>query len=158
MWMRWLMIIVLVLPAVADVTILGPFAARDGERCVVCNTRVTNEDSAFLVDGKRVAVMKGMEAQFLADPVRYVTSLHPGGPVDVTRPEQSAPRGYLWVGVFLMMELMFGAACAHLASVKGLSSWRWFLAGFLFSAPAVMVLAMRPMPEAAPEGTPKILR
>lgn len=149
--MRVLLLIVAALSLMAqEVRILGPFPAKDGETCIVCNMRVTPQDKAYIIDGKRVAVMAAMEEEFLRDPLRYVTSFRPEGTV-LTTQQRALTSNYVWLGVFALIGLMFGSACAHMAAAKGLSKWQWFVLGFWFSVPAVLTLAGRPMAAVAPE-------
>ena len=125
----------------------GPFPAKEGETCVVCNTRLSPEDSAFLVDGQRIAVMKAMEADFLQNPLEYVAKYRPEGLIATGRSATVQPAttgAYFWIGLFAVVGLMFGGACAHMAVVKGQPPWQWFLLGFAFSVPATLALARRP--------------
>ena len=146
--MRSLLVVVLLTallaPLAVAVNIEGPFPAKSGERCIVCNAPLTSKDSAYVVEGRRVAVSKLMEAQFLQNPLHYVTMLRPEATGLDARPEASFASAYLWTGVFVLIGLMFGGACAQMAMAKGLSKWPWFVLGFLFSLPAVLVLAGRP--------------
>lgn len=135
----------------------GPFPARDGETCVVCNGKLSKEDSAFLIDGQRVGVMKEMEEEFLQNPLQYVSKLRPESSTVHTRQSNLQPAGYLWLGIFVLAGLVFGGACAHMAVMKGQSPWQWFLLGFCFSAPATVALALKPNAGGkAPEGMDKV--
>lgn len=128
---------------IAEAKIEGPFPARDGERCVVCNTPVTTTDVAYLVDGHRVAVMKAMEEEFLRNPLQYVTRIDTGS-VDLTPQQSGATSGWVWLGLFAITGAMFGGVCASMAAVKGCSKWQWFVLGFWFSVVALAVLARKP--------------
>ncbi|MBK5292521.1 MAG: zinc ribbon domain-containing protein [Acidobacteriia bacterium] len=129
----------------------GPFKAKSGETCVVCNTPVSEDDDAFLVDGQRVAVMRAMREEFMLNPLLYVTRLRPEGMVFSSRQPETLSGVYLWMGLYVLIGLMFGGACAHMALVKGLSSRRWFFLGFFFSALAYLALAGKAVAENAPE-------
>lgn len=52
--------------------IAGPMPAEDGEICIVCYGRTTKTDVAYVVDGQRYAVMKGLEDDFLKQPDEYI--------------------------------------------------------------------------------------
>jgi hypothetical protein len=134
----------------AVIRIEGPFPARDGETCIVCNGRVSVEDLAFVINGQRVAVMRGMEDALLGKPERYVQNLQPKGLVSA-REANGGGSVYLYAGVFVLVGLVFGGLCAHMAMLKGLKPWRWFALGFLFSLPAFAVVASRQKPEDAAE-------
>jgi hypothetical protein len=147
---RLLILFTFLTPLLANVKIEGPFPAKSGERCIVCNAPLDKNDPAYLVNGRRVAVAKLMEADFLRNPLQYVTRLQPETTEIESRPGAALATTYLWAGVFVAIGLMFGGACAQIALAKGLSKWPWFVLGFLFSLPAVLVLAARPSP-AKPE-------
>lgn len=125
--------------------------ARKGETCAVCNTPVTGKDVAYLVDGKRVAVMEAMQEEFLQNPLLYVTKFRPEGMVVSARQAGSLNSAYLWLGMYVLVGLLFGGACAHVAMTKGLPSLRWFFLGFFFSVPACLALAGKPVSLDAPE-------
>jgi hypothetical protein len=134
-------------PPTAEAKIDGPFQAKDGERCVVCNSKLTRKDRAYLVDGRRFAVAKEMETEFLQNPLLYVAKFRPENTaVADTHPTTAFAGPYLWAGVFVLIGLMFGGACAQIALAKGLSKWVWFVLGFFFSLPAVLALAARRPP------------
>jgi len=126
----------------------GPFPARDGEICVVCNGNLSPADAAYFIDGQRVGVMKDMQEDLLREPLRYVSRLRPENATAHAR-QTPQPAGYILVGLFVLSGLVLGGACAHMAVTKGYPPWTWFLLGFCFSAPAAVALAFRP-PAARP--------
>ncbi|MEZ5404481.1 MAG: hypothetical protein R2729_32680 [Bryobacteraceae bacterium] len=139
--------------------IMGPMPAKDGETCVVCNSRVSRHDLAYVIDGQRMAVMRAMEADLLANPLEYVTKFRPEGMIFSNQQSQRESGAYFWAGVLVLIGLIFGGACAHMAMGKGFSAWRWFALGFVFSVPAALVLAMKaPAPDSQPmpEGLAKM--
>jgi len=145
--------------ALMAVKLEGPMPARNGETCAVCNMPVTDKDVAYLVDGQRVAVMETMQEEFLQNPLLYVTKFRPEGMVFSARQSGSLNSGYLWLGMYVLVGLLFGGACAHVAMTKGLPSWRWFFLGFFFSVPACLAVAARQTAvdaPAVPEGLGKI--
>jgi hypothetical protein len=153
--LRQILVLVFVLAPVfnglAAVKIEGPMPARDGETCAVCNTPVTDKDVAYLVDGQRIAVMEAMQEEFLRNPLLYVTKFRPEGMVFSARQSGSLNSGYLWLGMYVLVGLLFGGACAHVAMSKGLPSWRWFFLGFFFSVPACLAVAGKKPAADAPE-------
>ncbi len=130
-------------PAQNKPRIVGPMPAEDGETCVVCNSRVSKDDLAYVIDGQRVAVMRAMEADLLANPLEYVTKFRPEGMIFSNQQSTRESGAFFWAGVLVLAGLMFGGACAHMAVEKGFSAWRWFVMGFLFSAPATLALALK---------------
>jgi hypothetical protein len=51
----------------------GPFPAQGGEICVVCYAPVLANDLVYLINGRRYAVDKFEQAEFLSDPQGYVS-------------------------------------------------------------------------------------
>jgi hypothetical protein len=148
-------------PAQNKPHIVGPMPAQDGETCVVCNSRLSKDDLAYIIDGQRVGVMRAMEADLLANPLEYVTKFRPEGMIFSNQQSSRESGAWFWAGLLVLAGLMFGGACAHMAVEKGLSAWRWFLMGFLFSAPATLVIAMKTPAEGRPdmpEGLAKVPR
>jgi hypothetical protein len=117
----------------AVVRIEGPFPARDGETCIVCNGRVSQYDRAYVIGGQRVAVMRDMESQLFSNPRKYAGRLQPRGLMTSSEKPAAGSNALLYGGVYVLAGLVCGALCAHMAMAKGLSAWRWFGLGFLFS-------------------------
>lgn len=128
----------------AEFTIAGPFAARDGETCVVCNSRLSSNDVAFVIDGQRLPVMKGMEHEVLSNPGQYVKKARPEGMMFSGQAQGGMPAPYFWAGLFVLTGLVFGGFCAHTAMTKGYSAGQWFALGFFFSVAAQLALLSKP--------------
>jgi len=127
--------------------------ARAGETCIVCDQAVREGDPAYLYGGQRVAVCPEDEPRFLADPAGYVARLRPNN--IVMNPEPSGDgRFWLWMGLFALNGLLFGALAAQAAARKGRSMAAHFLAGFIFSLPGYLYSATRPVREGAPRIPP----
>ncbi|MBM3736052.1 MAG: hypothetical protein FJW39_09725 [Acidobacteria bacterium] len=151
--MRYLAILA-ALPIFAAPKIEGPFAARDGETCVVCNTRLTKDDVAFLIDGQRLAVMREMREELLREPLVYLARYKPEGMLFTGRQPVAMGAGYLWVGTWVLLAIVSGALCSYLAMNRGLAPSKWFFAGLAFP-PAVVGLMFKPR-AAVPAGLAKI--
>jgi len=151
----WLIVLSALSYAQSRPKIEGPFQAKDGETCIVCNSKLDSTDLAFVVDGQRVGIARGMEDEFLSNPLKYLTALRPEGQFS-GRSTGSMRNVYFWGGVFVLAGLLFGGACAHMALAKGRSGWRWFFLGFFFSAPACLALAVKENGPAVPTGLSKI--
>jgi len=149
----WLLLAAVSFPIAGQTPkIEGPMPAKDGETCVICNTRLTTDDKAFLVDGQRICVMSAMEAMFLEDPMTYVAKYRPEGMMFSAQAQSSTlPDLYLFLGIYVLLGLVFGGLCAHVAVQKGLRPWTWFFAGFLLSAVGYVMLLAKPA--AAPPGS-----
>ncbi len=127
--------------------------ARDGETCVICNTRLSVEDKAFLVDGQRIPVMSAMEAMFLEDPMQYVAKYRPEGMMFSVRNEPAMGDAYLFAGIWVVLALIFGGISAHTAVLKGIKPLPWFFSGFFLLLFGYMWLASKPS-QAAPGTVP----
>jgi hypothetical protein len=138
------------------IRIEGPFAALDGETCVVCNGRTSSQDLAYRVNGQRVAVMRGMEEDVLKNPAKYVAALKPEGLFSSAGRQTPGGQALLWLGTLVLIGLLCGAMCSHLAMARGLSPWSWFFLGLGFSLLAVAVLWRKPVVAAAPVGMNKV--
>jgi hypothetical protein len=91
----------------------GRLAARDGETCVVCQTRVSRFDSAYLVDGQRVAVMRAMEEEFLARPTFYIETYRPEGMMFSARLAKTLDGMYFWLGFAALLAVVALALRYH---------------------------------------------
>lgn len=142
----------------AEFTIAGPFAAREGETCVVCNSKLSRDDLAYTIDGQRVAVMKGMEQEVLANPGKYVKQARPEGMLFSGEKNSGMTSPWFWAGLFVLTGLVFGGFCAHTAMGKGYSPSQWFALGFFFSVAAQLALLSKPSlrDAPAPSGLAKI--
>jgi len=137
----------------AQSTLSKRLAARAGETCIVCDQPVRAGDPAYLYGGQRVAVCPNDEARFLADPAAYLAPLRPNN--IVMNPEPTGDgRLWLWMGLFALNGLLFGALAAQAAARKGRSMAAHFLAGFVFSLPGYLYSATRPVQEGAPRLSP----
>jgi hypothetical protein len=119
---------------------------RAGEICLGCNHPIGADDKCYLVEGQRVPVHRaGCDDSLRASPLRYLASLKPrGGFFGGERAPGAVSNAWLLLGLYVLAGLCFAALCAHRALNQGLSPYLWFLAGFLFSAPAYLVLLTRP--------------
>ncbi len=136
----------------------GPFPAKQGETCVVCNAPASTADIAYLVDGQRVAMKREMEAEFLADPKRFVRNLQPEGMLFSARGVGDANWMLFASGAYVLVGLLFGSLCAQLAMRKNLSVSTWFVYGLGANLFAWLALRARPAVQevAMPGGLRKI--
>jgi hypothetical protein len=102
----------------------GRLPARDGETCVVCQTRVTRFDSAYLVDGQRVAVMRGMEEDFLAKPGVYIETYRPEGMMFSARLAKTLGSLYFWLGLTALLAVVAVALRYHGAIHPPAGLWK----------------------------------
>jgi hypothetical protein len=149
---------------------IGPrLHARPRETCIVCNNRVRPEDSVYLVQGQRVPMHAGAEErEFFLHPREYLMRLKPvGGALlgaDSNQPgmanragddRQGVSRMWIYSGLYVLLGLIFAAACAHRALHTGYSPGLWFGLGLVLNAIAYILLLTRPKREIyAPAGVP----
>ena len=154
---------------VIDGEVVGPrVPARPGETCIVCNNPVGPDDAVYLVQGQRVPVHAAEEREFLSHPRRYLIRLKPlGGALlgaDSNQPgmanragnnQQKVSRAWIYGGLYVLLGLVFAAACAHRALHIGYSPWAWFGLGLTLNVVAYILLLTRPKREVrAPAGVP----
>ena len=154
---------------VVDGEVIGPrVPARPEETCIVCNNPVGPDDSVYLVQGQRVPVHAREEGEFLSHPQKYLMRLKPlGGALlgadsnqpgmanraGSDRPEVS--RAWIYSGLYVLLGVVFAAACAHRALHTGYSPGAWFGLGLVLNAFAYILLMTRPKREVlAPAGVP----
>lgn len=137
----------------------------DGVQCLVCRQAVHGEPVVEArYKGRRFHVRVDMLDEFRSDPERYFRSLEARSGLfdEVAVPEKEARGGYGWFafGLYVLVGLVFAAACGGLAVNRGRPAWAWFFAGLFFNLPALIVLLIRSRGEAAavPAGVPGGLR
>jgi hypothetical protein len=116
-----------------------------GDRCIVCNTPLQANDKVYLIEGQRVGVMKAMEPEFLSNPWAYIQRLKPGGGLFGG---EAAPRGavsdvWMYLGIYVLLGLVFGALSAHRALDAGQRVVPWFFAGLFLNLFAYLALLVR---------------
>lgn len=131
----------------------------EGERCIVCKQQVHGADVLEIrYKGRRFFVKAAMLEDFDADPPRYFQDLQArsglfderavgGGRVSV---------GWLALGGYVVVGLVFAALCGYLAIGRGLAPLPWFFAGLAGNVAALFVLLVTPRGdlEALPAGVP----
>lgn len=138
--------------------IRGPYPARPGETCVVCNGVTTEADVAYVVNGQRVAVKKEFEQEFLAEPERFMRRYRPESMLfTASMPAESNWTLFL-AATYVLLGLLFGGLCAQQAMAKGYPGARWFFYGLCANVIAWLLLKSKPPvhPVALPEGLAKL--
>jgi hypothetical protein len=155
---------------VIDGVAVGPrVRPRSGETCIVCNNPVGPDDSVYLVQGQRVPVHAGAEEhEFFLHPRKYLMRLKPlGGALlgaDSNQPGMANRAGddrpgvssmWIYLGLYVLLGLVFAALCAHRALHTGYSPGLWFGLGLVLNIVAYILLLTRPKREVyAPAGVP----
>jgi hypothetical protein len=120
------------------------------ETCVVCNRTVPDGGAAYLVGGQRVAVCPGCEREFLADPIGYLASLRPSNVIFDARTRSYLSDGWIWVGIYALLGLLFGGLSAQAAVHRGRSPFKGLLLGLVFLLPGYLSVALRSPTGSAP--------
>lgn len=136
-------------------------AAQAGDYCLVDHGELHQGDAVYLVDGQRVALHWPQCYRALAaEPQSFLAKLRPRGAfLGASREAAKLSPAWFLFGAYVLVGLIFGALCAHVAVNRGQSPAVWFGAGLFFSAFGYLLLLTRPaLPVAAPEGVPRGLR
>lgn len=129
-----------------------------GEQCIVCRAQIHEGDIFELrYKGRTFFVAAAMLDDFEADPDHYFHAMQArGGLFDEAAVDVPPMRtGWLYFGSYVLIGLLFAAACSYLALDKGLPAWGWFFAGLLLNVLALAAIATRKrQPGAHLEGAP----
>lgn len=147
------------LPARAQDAPSGPLP-----RCAVCEREVPGLDQQGQHRGRTVHLCSGAcAAAWHADPSAYFSRLQPRGAIfqESAHPRRVMPRGGFWLGLYVLVGLVFGAVTAYAAIHRRHSARTWFFAGLFFNVVGLAALLMRPMGTSGPNepsGVPAGLR
>lgn len=132
----------------------------EGEQCIVCRQAIHEGDIVEgRYKGRTVHVAESMLPEFESDPDHYFYPMQARAALfDEAAMETPAMRtGWLAFGLYVLVGLVFGAACAYLALERGLAAWPWFFGGLLFNVLALATLLIgKARVAAAPPGLVKI--
>lgn len=137
---------------------------QGGALCVVCGKAVHAHDRMYLIRGQRVAVHEPgspCDTAFREDPRRFLAALQPRGAFLGGAPAQGAGFAWFYLGIYVLVGLVFAALCGQLALERGHPQLQWYLAGFFLSLLAYGALRARPArallaPAGVPAGLGKI--
>jgi YHS domain-containing protein len=125
----------------------------EGQQCIVCRQQIHEGDIVEVrYRGRTFFVAAKMLEEFEADPERYFRTLQARGALfdEAARDNPPMRTGWLGFGVYVMLGLLFGAACAYLALDRGLPAWGWFFAGLALNVLALVTVITRPREAGAP--------
>lgn len=138
-------------------------APRPGEICLACDQPVLGTDLLLIHRGRRVPLHQGpcFDA-WGRNPEAMFASLQPRGALFQEPEESISPLRDAWfaVGLYVLLGLIFGAACAYAAVGRGHAPLRWFFAGLAVNVVALVILLARPRADLSklPAGIPPGLR
>ena len=94
---------------------------KEGDRCFVCNTPLTESGVAFLYRGRRVAVGTFHVRTFFNNPLKYFSRLQPRGALfqeDII-PQSPLKPGWLVFGIWITLGLVAAAFCHAYSAPEG---------------------------------------
>lgn len=118
----------------------------DGQQCIVCRQAIHDGEIVELrYKGRTFFVAAKMLADFEADPDGYFVAMQAHGSLFDESALESPPMetDWLFFGIYGLLGIVCGAACAYLAVGRGLNGWAWFVAGLLTNVVALAVLLAR---------------
>lgn len=130
---------------------------RPGDICLVCNHPVDEGDVVFLVRGQRVPIhLEELQSDLRAQLEGLLAQLEPRGAfIGAEQTHRALSRGWFFLGIYILLGLVFAALCAHRALHVGHSPAAWFGMGLLLNAFGYLFLLTRPKREVqAPAGVP----
>lgn len=143
---------------VIDGEILGKeVPARPGEICLVCGKPIGADDVVYLIHGQRVALHAVVcFGEFDKTPYKYLDMVEPHGAfLGMGGESQALSLGWFFLGLYILLGLIFAALCAHQAMRTGHSATAWFGAGLALNAVGYLLLiTRRPGEMDGPEGVP----
>jgi len=115
-----------------------------GEQCLVCDMQIFQADLVEIrYKGRTFHVKAGeMFGLFVSDPELYFRKLQAKAALFDESAIRARPMstGWLVSGLYVLLGLVVGAACAYLALNKGLGPVPWFFAGLIVNVVAMAVL------------------
>ena len=125
--------------------------ARNSEFCTLCGIRLTSEDVALIVRGRRIPLCQPEVETFLNDQERHFSNKRPKGAL--FQEEMSAPpgtvqagisQGWFLFGLLVLSALVFGGLSGYRALSKDLSPLAPFFIGFFLNLPGFLYVISRP--------------
>ncbi|MBI1746586.1 MAG: hypothetical protein HYR55_08360 [Acidobacteria bacterium] len=135
------------------------------ERCLICRTTLSSQDWVYTVQGREVPLHnEACTERFVQKAESVFAELQPRAALFHEEFGRPSPIRFFWffVGVYVVMALVWAALCAHQAIPRGLSPVRWFFAGLLTHFVAYLSLrarsakALSAFPSGMPSGTTKV--
>ena len=131
-----------------------------GEQCLVCNKSVFDMNVVEVrYKGRVFHVADGKMFQvFQADPQTYFRKLQARSVLfdEMAVQSRQMSMGWLGLGLYVLLGLITGAACAYVAIAKGLRPVPWFFGGLFGSVVAIVAVFAAPTRRdlTAPAGIP----
>jgi hypothetical protein len=140
--------------------------AKEGEVCMVCGETLTDDDVALLVRGRRVPLKREMLDAFLKNQEKFFAQLQPKSALfqeNLDVPEGVAQggisSGVFFIGLYVLIALIFGGLSGYTAISKGLPVLPHFFIGLVFAIFGYIYVLFRPASQEigdVPKGLVKI--
>lgn len=147
----------------ADNTLTRQVEPKGEETCLVCRKPIGHDDAVYLVEGQRVPVHRGAcEDALRARPKVWLAKLKPRGAfLDASSLGAQASNDWLYLGLYVLAGLGFGALAAHRAFHVGRRPLAWLAIGLIANLPGYLILLVLPKREVralagVPSGLAKI--
>lgn len=137
-----------------------------GEQCLVCDRGIYGHDVVKLrYKGRKFYVQAGqMFAKFESEPDRFFQKVQARSVLFDETGVAVGPMaiGWLWIGVYILAGLIFGAVCSYVAVARAVAPCPWFVAGFVGNIVALIVLCLVAkgdraiLPAGVPSGLSKV--
>lgn len=125
--------------------------AKDTELCTVCGARLTPEDVALIVRGRRTPLRQAHVETFLNNLERNFSSRQPKSALfqeDLSAPPGTAQggisQGWFLFGLLVLSSLIFGGLSGYRALSMGLPPLAPFFVGFFLNLPGFLYVISRP--------------
>lgn len=125
--------------------------ARDSELCTVCGAKLTPEDVALIVRGRRTPLRQAHVETFLNNLERNFSSRQPKSALfqeDLSAPPGTAQggisQGWFLFGLLVLSSLIFGGLSGYRALSMGLPPLTPFFVGFFLNLPGFLYVISRP--------------
>ena len=116
----------------------------EGEVCIVCDTPIATDETAVKIrhKGRTVHVNEKLLDEWRADPGRYFSKVQARSMLFDEESVVAQGTGRVWwvVGVYVVVGLIVGAACAYIAVHRGRCPRRWFMWGLVVNVLALAAL------------------
>ncbi len=133
---------------------------RPGDHCIVSGKPLGSDDICLLVDGRRVPMKKEALNIFLDNKEKYFSKFQPKSALFTEDTKNTKALSMIWffMGIYVIIGLIFAAITSHTAVTKGFKPIPWFFAGFLLNAFGYLFIITKQSitPEKVPEGLKKI--
>ena len=133
-------------------------------RCAVCEREVPDLDRERSHRGRTVYLCSdACAADWDTNPNAYFSRLQPRGALfqESAQPRPIMPHTGFWIGVYVLIGVLFGAITAYAAIHRRHPAKTWFFAGLFFNVFGLGALLLRPKGTGGPdepEGVPAGLR